>query len=86
MSFFDKEFVLYYGLDNMNINVYNFFGDCVVFSDIWKLYVVDCYILDIVCLSKIGILGVEIGFFYISIMFVVYFVKEYGKNGYFIIL
>lgn len=66
MSFFDKEFVLYYGLDNMNINVYNFFGDCVVFSDIWKLYVVDCYILDIICLSKLSILGVKIGFFYIS--------------------
>lgn len=86
MSFFDKELALYHGLDNMNINVYNFSGDCVVLSDTWKLYVVDCYTLDTVRPSKPGIPGVETGFPYISIMSVAHPVKEYGKNGHLTIL
>lgn len=86
MGFFEKELALSHGLDNMNINVYNFSGDCVVLSDTWKLYVVDCYTLDTVRPSKPSIPGVETGFPYISVMSVAHPVKEYGTNGHLTIL
>lgn len=86
MSFFDKERALYHGLDNMNINVCNFSGDCVVLSDTLKLYVVDCYTLDTIRPSEPSIPGVKTGFPYISQMSVAHPVKEYGTQNYLTIL
>ena len=37
---------LSHGMDNMNINIYNFTDGCVILSDTWKSYAIDCETLD----------------------------------------
>lgn len=69
----------------MNVNIYNYIGECVFFIDVWKLYVVDCYMLKIIWLCDFFILGDYMIFFYISGMFVVYLVFEVGIDYYLII-
>lgn len=86
MNFMEKELALRNGLDNMNINVYNFSGDCVILSDTWKLYVVDCFTLDTIRPTTPNIPGVQTGFPYISIMSVAHPVREYGTNYHLTIL
>lgn len=68
INFFEKELALSHGLDNMNIDKYNFSGECVILSDIWKLYVVNCFTLNTIRPSKPSISRVETGFPYTSIM------------------
>lgn len=86
MGFLERELSLSHGLDNMNINVYNYSGDCVTLSDTWKLYVVDCYTLDTIRHSMPNIPGVETGFPFVSVMSVAHPVREYGTNHHLTIL
>lgn len=44
MSQLNKEEAFIRGLDNMNVNIYNYTGECVLLTDVWKLYVVDCHV------------------------------------------
>ncbi|XP_061188593.1 beta,beta-carotene 15,15'-dioxygenase-like [Saccostrea echinata] len=86
LSIMEKELALAHGMDNMNINVYNYSGDCVVLTDTWKLYVIDCYTLDTIRPSKPTIHGADTGLPFISLMSVAHPVREYGTNHHITIL
>ncbi|KAK3102318.1 hypothetical protein FSP39_010436 [Pinctada imbricata] len=74
------------GMDNMNINVYNFTDGCVVLSDTWKLYKVDCETMATISAIKPSIRDDQIGLGYISVMSSAHPVPEVGTSNYFIFL
>jgi carotenoid cleavage dioxygenase-like enzyme len=74
------------GMDNMNVNVYNYSGDCVIVNDYWKLYQIDCHSLDAVRSVTPKIPGEDIGFPYASKMSVAHPVREYGTENHLTIL
>ena len=71
---------LSHGMDNMNINIYNFTDGCVILSDTWKLYSVDCVTLDTI---KPISPALDTGIGYVNQMSSAHPVPEVGTNNYF---
>lgn len=80
MSQLKKEEAFIRGIDNMNVNIYNYTGECVLLTDIWKLYVVDCYTLETIRSCDPPIPGDHTSFPYLSVMSVAHPVPEFGTD------
>jgi carotenoid cleavage dioxygenase-like enzyme len=83
---FEQKVAIFRGMDNMNINVYNYSGDCVILCDYWKLYQIDCNTLDTIRSVTPKVPGEDIGFPFTSKMSVAHPVPEYGTNNHLTIL
>jgi carotenoid cleavage dioxygenase-like enzyme len=70
----------------MNINVYNYSGDCVILNDYWTVYQIDCDTLDTIRPVTPKLPGEDIGFPFTSKMSVTHPVSEYGTNNHLAIL
>jgi hypothetical protein len=82
----EQKVALLRGMDNMNVNVYNYSGDYVIVNDYWKLYQIDCKTLDTIRSVTPKIPGEDIGFPYVSKMSVAHPVPEYGTKNHLTIL
>ena len=82
----DKEMASLHGMDNMNVNIFNFSGECVILTDLWKLYVVNCHTLETLRSSSPSIPGDHTTFPYYSVMSVAHPVPEYGTNNHLTIM
>ncbi|XP_061180479.1 beta,beta-carotene 15,15'-dioxygenase-like [Saccostrea echinata] len=76
----EQELSLFNGMDNMNVNIYNYSGDCVILTDTWKLYVVNCYTLETIRECNPKIPGAKTSFPFLSILSVAHPLQEYGTN------
>ncbi|XP_062596350.1 beta,beta-carotene 15,15'-dioxygenase-like [Saccostrea cucullata] len=76
----EQEMSVAHGMDNMNVNIYNYSGDCVILTDAWKLYVVNCYTLETIRECNPTIPNANTGFPFVSLLSVAHPVKEFGTN------
>lgn len=74
------------GMDNMNVNIYNYSGDCVILNDYWKLYQIDCNTLDTIRSVTAKVPGEDISFPYASKLSVAHPLREYGTDHHLTVL
>ena len=86
LDMLEKEKATLNGMDNMNVNVFNFSGDCVILTDTWKSYVVNCHNLETLRKNNPSIPGDHTSFPYYSVMSIAHPAPEYGTNNHLTIL